>query len=76
MDVAVGFGLMSSPPSTEAVPKEQYDFQAILGMRFGLGFSSLIIVTRVEADDGDSDTSCKGSYTYSEKALIILHFLD
>ena len=53
VDVAVGFGLMSSLPSTEAVPKEQYGFQAIFGMGFGLGFSSLIIVTRVEVDDDD-----------------------
>ncbi|CAF9909471.1 hypothetical protein IMSHALPRED_008372 [Imshaugia aleurites] len=49
----LGLGLMSSLPSTEAVSKDQYGFQAILGMGFGLGLSSLIIVTRVEVDDDD-----------------------
>ena len=58
----LGLGLMSSLPSTEAIPKDQYGFQAILGMGFGLGLSSLFIVTRVEVEDDDlgesTDNSC------------------
>lgn len=57
----LGLGLMSSLPSTEAVSKDQYGFQAILGMGFGLGLSSLIIVTRVEVDDDDLGTSAQKS---------------
>ena len=49
----LGLGLMSSLPSTEAVPRDQYGFQAILGMGFGPGLSSLVIMTRVEVEDDD-----------------------
>lgn len=49
----IGLGLMSSLPATETVPEKQYGFQAILGLGFGLGLSSLIIVTRVEVEDDD-----------------------
>ncbi len=53
----LGLGLMSSLPSTEAVPRDQYGFQAILGMGFGPGLSSLVIMTRVEVEDDDLGTS-------------------
>ena len=49
----LGAGLISSLPSSEYIPKEQYGYQAILGLGFGLGLSSLVIVSRVEVNDDD-----------------------
>ncbi|KAL9588224.1 MAG: hypothetical protein Q9203_002967 [Teloschistes exilis] len=49
----IGLGLLSSIPSSETVLARQYGYQVILGLGFGLGLSSLVIVSRVEVDDAD-----------------------
>jgi hypothetical protein len=50
----IGLGLMSSL-GTEAgeVRPEQYGYQAILGLGFGLSLSSLVIVSRMEVEAED-----------------------
>ncbi|KAL8640452.1 MAG: hypothetical protein Q9226_008745 [Calogaya cf. arnoldii] len=49
----IGLGLLSSLPSSETVLARQYGYQVTLGLGFGLGLSSLVIVSRVEVDDSD-----------------------
>ena len=44
----LGMGLMSSLSTSMAIEPQQYGFQMILGMGFGLGLSSLIVVARME----------------------------
>ena len=52
----IGLGLLSSVPSSDVVLARQYGYQVILGLGFGLGLSSLVIVSRVEVDDADLGT--------------------
>ncbi len=49
----IGLGLLSTIPSSDTVLARQYGYQVILGLGFGLGLSSLVIVSRVEVDEAD-----------------------
>ncbi|KAL8717592.1 MAG: hypothetical protein Q9225_005181, partial [Loekoesia sp. 1 TL-2023] len=49
----IGLGLLSSVPTLDTVLARQYGYQVILGLGFGLGLSSLVIVSRVEVCDQD-----------------------
>ncbi|KAK4149586.1 drug resistance transporter EmrB/QacA subfamily [Chaetomidium leptoderma] len=50
----VGLGLMSTLPTAAGeVRAEQYGYQAILGLGFGLGLSSLVVLARLEVEAED-----------------------
>ncbi|KAL8995318.1 MAG: hypothetical protein Q9169_004922 [Polycauliona sp. 2 TL-2023] len=49
----IGLGLLSSIPNSETVLARQYGYQVILGLGFGLGLTSLVIVSRVEVEEAD-----------------------
>ena len=49
----IGLGLLSSVPTSDTILARQYGYQVILGLGFGLGLSSLVIVSRVEVSDQD-----------------------
>lgn len=53
----IGLGLLSSISSSDTVLARQYGYQVILGLGFGLGLSSLVIVSRVEVDEADLGSS-------------------
>ena len=53
----IGLGLLSTIPSSDTVLAGQYGYQVILGLGFGLGLSSLVIVSRVEVDEADLGNS-------------------
>ena len=50
----LGMGLITSLSTSIEIEARQYGFQMILGMGFGLGLSSLIVVARVEVSAKDS----------------------
>ncbi|KAL9594715.1 MAG: hypothetical protein Q9219_006879 [cf. Caloplaca sp. 3 TL-2023] len=49
----IGLGLLSSVPTSDTILARQYGYQVILGLGFGLGLSSLVIVSRVEVGEQD-----------------------
>ena len=53
----IGLGLLSTILSSDTVLARQYGYQLILGLGFGLGLSSLVIVSRVEVDEADLGNS-------------------
>lgn len=49
----LGLGLLSSLPYSDGIRPEQYAYQAILGLGFGLALSALIILCKVQVTEKD-----------------------
>jgi hypothetical protein len=49
----LGTGLLSTSPDSLKIPVKQYGFQVILGIGMGMSFSTITIMTSVEADIED-----------------------
>jgi hypothetical protein len=54
----IGLGLMSSLSANGGVPPEQYGYQVILGIGFGLSLSCLPLIGRMQVGPKDHGMSC------------------
>lgn len=55
--ITLGTGLMSSLPTGHDIPAVNYFYQAMLGFGFGMGLSSLLVLSRCEVPLADNGMS-------------------